>query len=444
MGIIGPLRYLLSLLLAIFALILGGTAISNKYPSQQLMRQQHQGQQTSLVSFRKKAFDSSSSSSKLTDDAHMVDVQLSPLYGVEIAFLYPAEVYHRTEAYLQENKGRRRSAEEGESSSYDKKKAAGRHQHSPTSEAMNDIVQKLQEAGLSAIRSAHKIVGSASNNDKQLRDDNNGQHDMSETWKIQQERFGFEVASPIAPSFRDVETMLSVIQDFGCFVHPELTSMHVNVDARNRSLEEARNVYKNIIAIEPTLDHLRFTKKSTVLGGEAANMGEAFHSTEEAYDSLDKSTSFQSLLHLGQQYEDEDALMEEQQVKYKVGMKLKIQNYTVATPKTFEFRGLEASFDPQVAISWLKLVIELVGTSYEGNVLEPFQRTDDEAWSAVFGGLVLDASLEEFFYNRRTTMKKERLRQKKSVDLLEIQGTLCRIRDSITTDVKLFRRTYCV
>jgi hypothetical protein len=108
-------------------------------------------------------------------------------------------------------------------------------------------------------------------------------------------------------------------------------------------------------------------------------MGETFHSTEDAYESLDKSTSFQYLMHLGEQHENEDALVEEQQVKYKVGMKLKIQNDTVATPKTFEFQGLEASLDPQVAISWLKLVIELIGTIYEGGVLESFQRTDDEA-----------------------------------------------------------------
>lgn len=445
-----PLRYLLALILSSALVIVLRGAFPLRISSPTTMHEE-QKVASSRPRVKNNNIADAATHENSTDKIGIEQLEMKPsiLYGIEIAFLFPVEVYTKS-AHAENRKQKKKNEKVSREENLPKhlERRASRREMSPKSKAMNDLVKKLQEAGLHAIRSAH-IIPANKNGEKAAANSARRAPADGKAWKIQWERFGFEVASPIAPSFHDIELMMTVVRDFGCFVHPELTSMHINIDARGRSLGEARNVYKNILAVEPALDHLRFTKKSTVLGGEANNMGEVFHnSLEEAYHSLDKSSSFQSLIHLGQSYESEEVdtetgtVVEEQQVKYKVGMKLKA-NGTLTSPKTFEFRGLETSFDPKVAISWLKLGIALIGTSYEGNVLEPLQRSDDETWSALFGNLVTDESLEQYFRYRRKVMKQERLRHLKSGDLLEIQAALCRMPNSIMHKDKMFRRTYC-
>jgi hypothetical protein len=52
--------------------------------------------------------------------------------------------------------------------------------------------------------------------------------------------------------------------------------MHINVDARNRTLEETRNVYKNVISVEPALDVFR-VKDPLKLGGKVIQVTSIEH-----------------------------------------------------------------------------------------------------------------------------------------------------------------------
>jgi hypothetical protein len=286
-------------------------------------------------------------------------------YGFEIAYLFPIDLYKR--AALSKNNTAVFSA--------------------LTNTALRKLVQKLKAAGVRAAfpRSFKKPV-------------------PSHKWKLQRERHGFEIASPLAPSFDEIRVVLSVLKDFGCFVHPNFTAMHINIDAHDRSMMEMRNVYKNLIAVEGALDLLRFTNQSAKLGGAADGMVSRFNSTRQAYESLDDTTSFQSLLGLGLKESNMTKLHPMLRSSYKVGMRLK-ENGTL--PRTIEFRGLEASLDPSVPISWLKLCMRLIQMSYTGHVLQPLERSTSEAWSSLFEDLVHDHDhvLQEYFLHRTNVIK---------------------------------------
>eukprot|EP00527_Entomoneis_sp_CCMP2396_P004627 CAMPEP_0198151966 /NCGR_PEP_ID=MMETSP1443-20131203/57885_1 /TAXON_ID=186043 /ORGANISM="Entomoneis sp., Strain CCMP2396" /LENGTH=347 /DNA_ID=CAMNT_0043817829 /DNA_START=172 /DNA_END=1212 /DNA_ORIENTATION=+ len=220
-------------------------------------------------------------------------------------------------------------------------------------------------------------------------------------WKLGLERSGFEVASPLSPPFEHIERLVKVMKDFGCWVHPRFTLMHINVDARNRTVEETRNVYKNIISVEPALDMFRI-RDPFELGGRAKELGAEFGSVQEAYASLDSSESFQSHIELGKSKGSDEGYYCRH--RYRVGLKLdEDEENEEMISDSFEFRLWQPSMDPAAPVAWIKLATSLVEASYSGHVLPPVKKTAEEAWSVLFNELVKDSSLEEFFLGHRKT-----------------------------------------
>jgi hypothetical protein len=285
-------------------------------------------------------------------------------YGVEMAYLFPAALYQNVTDH-DELRTRKENL-------------------------LKAMAVALQEAGVPARFFEEKKT------------------DSLHHWKLALERSGFEAASPLSPPFEHIERLVKVMKDFGCWVHPKFTLMHINVDARGRTLEETRNVYKNVISVEPALDMFRI-RDPYELGGKAMELGAEFGSVQEAYESLDSSESFQSHIELGKYQGHVNDGRKIWRRRYRVGLKLEFNKKTrhggisATIPKTFEFRAWQPSMDSAAPVAWIKLAISLVEASYSGHVLPPVKKTPEEAWSALFNELVEDSSLEEFFRGYQKT-----------------------------------------
>ena len=271
-------------------------------------------------------------------------------YGVEFAFLYPVQVYRNLTSPFQ--------------------------LQARKLEALVKLRRDLQQEGVPVIIADRKTESLGS-------------------WKMASERSGIEIASPLSPSYSQIQRLLAVVGASGFVVHPELTIAHINIDARNRTVSQTRNVYKNIMAVEKALDQFRYPRK-TAVAGEAKSLVESFASVQEAYASMDNSTTFSSHIVLGDQ---ESVSKKKTHRRVTVGLKLREREEEML-PNTFEFRGLEASLDPAVAISWLELALKILSESYAGHVLAPVERTAEEAHDALFVELVRDKKLGDFFRTR--------------------------------------------
>lgn len=294
-------------------------------------------------------------------------------YGLEIAFIFPMAIYDNLDIFDDQK-----------------------------TQKLWKLVNKLETVGIPA------IVG------------NRDTKSLS-SWKLILERQGFEVASPLSPSYDQIERLITVIKRAGCGAHPELGAMHINIDARGRTLQETANVYKNTMAVEQAFDLIRSPRRMSAVSGKAKSLIAEFNSSiQRGYASIDASETYASQIALGIQQADSELF--HRRKRYKVGLKIAQDEKTNSTtPQTFEFRGLEASLDPGVTVAWLKLATKFIAESYAGNVLPPIiNRTADEAWSALFGQLIQDDALEAFFRKRRETMHVD------PSDMDDINKHLCR------------------
>jgi hypothetical protein len=105
-------------------------------------------------------------------------------YGVEIAYLFPEELYQN-------------------STDYDEL-------FTRKENLLKEMAATLQEAGVPASFFEEKNTVSMNQ------------------WKLALERSGFEAASPLSPPFEHIERLVKVMRDYGCWVHPKFTLMHIN------------------------------------------------------------------------------------------------------------------------------------------------------------------------------------------------------------------------
>ena len=218
-------------------------------------------------------------------------------------------------------------------------------------------------------------------------------------WKLVPERSGFEAVSPITPPFRHIKCLLEIIKDHKCHVDPKLTMMHINIDARGRSLEETGNVYKNALSVEQALDIFHINDPAGE-AGKAMKLRAEFSTTREAYETLNMSRSFESLISLGLSSRGRRGPKAWWKRRDRVGLRLSRKG----APKSFEFRGCQSTFDSDLAIAWLNLGRSIVDASYAGTVLEPKERSREESWVSLFNEIVQDKELEGIFVRERQTL----------------------------------------
>jgi len=213
-------------------------------------------------------------------------------------------------------------------------------------------------------------------------------------WLLSLKKDEYRVTSPLSPSFESIEQLSSILAAKGAMVQPDKTFMRLDVDARNRTLQEARNVYKNILAVEQLLNHLQ-PETVTTTGQEPGKLlRDRFVNLQEAYRAIDVADTFQSLVEIG--FEN-SAYKRYWRHRIIFGMTLTSGRDSGGIPETFQFRGLESSTNPTLIIAWVQLATKLVQRSCDGYVLEPAERTINDAWSALFSQLIQDDALETFF-----------------------------------------------
>lgn len=312
-------------------------------------------------------------------------------YGIELAFLFPAAIYQNVST-KREWKDRK-------------------------NELLYEIASKLEQTGVPT-----KFFG---------KDEKQAKGDKWKYWRLKTERGGFEAASPLSPRFDEITKFVLTVRDhLYCLVHPQMNIMHINVDARNATLQQARNVYKNAMAVEPALE-LFSPIDPYHLGGKAMPLSMNFSSVQQAYQSLDASDEFSKLIWLGLPNWNSDHW----RIRYRVALKLSRDDHRI--PQAFEFRILGSS-NPAVDIAWIKLATRLVEESYSGHVLEPKERSTEEAVAALFDELLNEPLLLEFFQEQHDTQDElERMNEEicsRPYLSLKVQTHLCQFNETIIYD----------
>jgi len=228
----------------------------------------------------------------------------------------------------------------------------------------------------------------------------------SDDWLLSMKKNEYCLASPLSPSFESIEKLLFVLAAKGDVVQPDKTYMRIEVDAQNRTLQEARNVYKNILAVEQLLNYLQ-PEVATLRGRESGEfLRDRFANLLEAYRAIDAADTFQSLVKIGS-----ESSLYERQWPYQINFGITLTSgNNQGVPHTFNFHGLESSTDPSVIIAWIQLATKLVQRSCEGYILEPTERTLDDAWTALFSELIQDDALEMYFLEYRKLRRGYRLK----------------------------------
>lgn len=218
-------------------------------------------------------------------------------------------------------------------------------------------------------------------------------------WKLAQEHEGFELVSPLNPSFKSVEAALDVMKALGVRNDPHTTALHVSVDARNKTVEQIGNVFKNFIVVEKALDEVRDPLHRAGQSDRTASIAGVFASVEQAYSLLDACQSVACLEKTAEPTKSTWYPL------YIMCLRVKddsvVPNFEKLDNLRFEFRGMRSTTQSNVAVGWIHLLNRIVQESFRGRVLEARERTVDEAWSALFDTLLHDDTLRQFFEEQR-------------------------------------------
>lgn len=212
-------------------------------------------------------------------------------------------------------------------------------------------------------------------------------------WKIVPDESltnGFEVVSPPIQDLNQVRAVLNAMKEYGAKLS-EVTDFHVHVDATGRSVEEIRNVLKNFIMFESTMDitqPLNHQGNSNVwMQSNSAH----FESVEAAYFAFDQCDSLACLYQTSQP---------------ETGLGPRVHKLNLAEHPgsvTLEFRGHHGTSEASEVAAWIKLLNKFVLHSFQGVVAHPsadLLKPNDKLNFFFDSLLDRDAKLKEAFTKR--------------------------------------------
>jgi hypothetical protein len=228
-------------------------------------------------------------------------------------------------------------------------------------------------------------------------------------WKVVADEPGFALTSPIGTSLEPIEAAINVMKDFGARPDPEWTLFRVSIDARHRTLNEIRSVYKNFLVVEKALDEIRHLRYR---GSKSTSLVMQFLSVEDAFAKLDACDNLKCLRttanpEQGAYYYLLTLRRDNKAMQHLAAIDRSSQD---ELPLRFEFRGQTSEVDSDFCVAWIQLLQSLVHESFLGTVLDARERTVDEAWLALFDVLVRDDTLRQLFNQLRN-----RLNQKQEI-----------------------------
>lgn len=217
-------------------------------------------------------------------------------------------------------------------------------------------------------------------------------------WKIVRNRAGFELVSPPLTALQSIEADLSAMKKRGVGTYI----------IKN----QVRNVYKNFMAVEEALDMLRDCPQRADNSFKSLGIWQQLNTLQEGYSVLDSCHDYfyclvekaesvsekhdggdwYHLVNLRYDWEELDNEDGSNETKYSIW------------PKRIEFRGQQASTDGVFVSSWVHLIHNMVKSSFDGIVLEPKERTVEEAWNVLFDKLIRNNSLGANCEKRRRSL----------------------------------------
>jgi len=179
-------------------------------------------------------------------------------------------------------------------------------------------------------------------------------------WKIVPDESltnGFEIVSPPINNIDQVRKVLDAMKKYGSTVS-ETTDFHVHVDATNRSVEEVRNVLKNFIVFESTMDLAQPTNHRGNSNVWMQSNSAHFDSPASAYSTFDECETLQCLYFTNQPA---------------TGLGSRVHKLNLAehpNSVTLEFRGHHGTLESGEVASWVKFLTVFVRRSFEGVVAD--------------------------------------------------------------------------
>ena len=236
-------------------------------------------------------------------------------------------------------------------------------------------------------------------------------HATRDVWKLAPEHVGFELVSPLNPSLQSVETVVTVMKDLGVQNDPLETVLHVSVDARNKTVAQIRNAYKNFLVVEQALDEIRHPLHRAGRTWKSASIARVFASVQQAHALLDACDSVACLKETAEPTESTWYPI------YLMCLRVKDDNEIPNFATTgqldnnlrIEFRGIQSTVESHVVIGWIRLLNRIVQESFRGvTVLDAQERTVDEAWLALVDTLLnKDDTLRPFLEEQRQVIYKD-------------------------------------
>jgi hypothetical protein len=202
------------------------------------------------------------------------------------------------------------------------------------------------------------------------------------TWAISTERTGCELASYISPPREEIKRIMEVFNESHFQIDAEMNAFHINIDARN--------------AVGSVL-----TSSRGFASGSAVSVGKQYKSIANAYKAMEDPEQFpypsfnRRTLRNGTMIKDRSSR----------SVLCLTMNHATNTTQSFEFRGIQASLDPNVIWTWVQFAQKFVSVSYAGKVLEPLPRTTAQQWEALFGTLIEDDKIEASLREWRDAMR---------------------------------------
>jgi len=193
-------------------------------------------------------------------------------------------------------------------------------------------------------------------------------------WKIVPDESltnGFELVSPPINDVGQVRAALDAMAEYGAQLSAE-SDFHVHVDVSNRSVEEVRNVLKNFVMFESTMDQSQPPNHQGNSNVWMQSNAGHFPHPEVAYTAFDLCDTLHCLYQASQPM---------------TGLGSRVHKLNLAEHKdsvTLEFRGHHGTVDANTAVNWIKLVNMFVRNSFEpgrvakleATLLTPLERVE--------------------------------------------------------------------
>lgn len=264
---------------------------------------------------------------------------------------------------------------------------------------LSDVTDALKKVNITSIEFVNKIMARKSKT-------------PAHAWKIVREWAGFELVSPPLTTLQPVRAAMSAMKEHGVGSHVLRTNFHTSIDATNQSMDQVRNLYKNFMAVEEALDTLRDCPQRADNNFKSLSVRQQFKTLQEGYSVLDSCGDyFYCLVEKAEsvtakEYDGDYIHQAHLRYDWKELAKEEGSGETryAIWPKRLEFRGQQASTDAVFVTTWIKLIHNLVKSSFDGIVLEPKERTVDEAWNALFDELIRNDSVRASCEKRRRSL----------------------------------------